>query len=790
MVRAPGPTARRVGIYSVFVLLVCPALLWWGAVDLPDEYLEFNCAGLAFHARELAAGRLPQWNPYVLGGMPVAADPTSVGPWYPLGWLLPLIPLNGFVFAAWVLHLGVGGAGVHRLTERAGAGTTGARAAAATWLTGTTCVSALVDGQLDMVALLAWLPWALVALQGAFEAADDRRRLRSAALAGAALGLVGLGTHARFAAIGFAAVGTWAAILWLVARPGGRPTLGRWAAVCGGALALGTLLAAPELVPALAEVRATRSGAPPDGPLLGQALSWAGLTGLVYPRALVIDQRWYHLGPALLLLPWGLRAGRRAAAFTIAGVAGVLVGMGSAGPLGPLLKPVLWALYPVETGAAAVAALFLAVGVGVAVDRVLTGDAPSPVAIGAVAGVGVLVVALGGRADLGLYFADVAGPAHLARISVVHGAVAVALLAAALVARRRAGPTIAGAVLLALVVGDGLLYAWRVEAAIPSPRVAPSQFVERPDALAGLDDATTGRVVQLPLRPVRELQGRTVDDLFSHPGHGWGHDPSFDPTHGIAHEARATLAGPLRRNAGGAFGVAMAGGRAKVPPMPWSVLTQGLAPPRRGPPGAGGRPELARSPAVLGRTLELLGVRWVVSTTEDWPLPPVRRLEASASASLRAELLDPRPPALLSPRTAVIPDAREALRELLHGTTDLRARAVVGETAPGLAVGGGGSEPVEGEVVNRRPGTWEIRLPEHAGGVLTIEERFHPGWTATDGSGHPLPALRANLVQQGVAVPAGVRSVVVRFRAPGAALGMWLGLFGLAALGAGLRGRG
>jgi hypothetical protein len=544
-------------------------------------------------------------------------------------------------------------------------------------------------------------------------------------------------------------------------------------------LGLGTLLAAPELIPAILEVQATRSGPPPEGRLVGQALPWAGLTGFIHPRAFVIDQRWYHLGAAALLIPFGVPANRRAWALAISGAGLVAVGMGLDGPLGPLLRPVIWALYPVETGAAALGVLFLAVGVGLGVDRVLD---PNPAVRGlgvpALGLAGLVIVGIGASADLGLYHVSLAGPAEHARASAMHGAVAVVLLVGILALRSRVSVRTAGVLMLVLVLADGLVYAWRVEAAIPSPVWKPSAFATRSPALAGMDLDGPGRVLQLPLRPVRELQGRRVDDLWTHPGHGWGHNPMADPALETVREAAALRSGPLWRNAGGADGVSRTGGRAKVPPMPWSVLTHGLASRR------GRDPELAESPELLARTLELLGVRWVVSKTADWALPRHRRLDAVPAAALRAELSDFRPPALLSPAAVVVPDPHEALQRLLHGDDDLRDTAVLSE-APPFRLGGSG-RAIRGDVERWEPGAWRVSLPAHAGGILTVADRFHPGWTARSEDGGELGVVRANLVQLGVVLPAGVRTVELRFVAPGTSAGGMLGGLGLVILVLGL----
>ena len=327
-------------------------------------------------------------------------------------------------------------------------------------------------------------------------------------------------------------------------------------------------------------------------------------------------------------------------------------------------------------------------------------------------------------------------------------------------------------------IADGLAYAWRVEAGIASPTVSPSKYAAAPPAVDGLERGLVpGRLLRLPQPPVRDLQGAGVEDLSRNLGHGWGHDPLADPALTIPREAAAVLTGPLRRNAGGATGWPQAGGRAKVPPMPWSLLTHGLSPdPLDGP------PELAADAAVLSRALELLAVRWVVSTSRDWPIEAARRLPVSLGVPYRVELQDPRPPALLFGGARVEPDEAAALEELLHGTSDLRSQVLVDAPVPGLAA----QEPANAlpaEVLAWAPGRWTVALPEHRGGLLVVTERFHPGWSARDEEGRPLPSLRANLLHEGVLVGPSVRRVELRFRPPGARLGAALGSLGLLALG-------
>jgi len=757
-------------VYGLLVPLVAPALLWFGLVDLPDEYLEFAVSDLAFWSRELSAGHLPHWNPYKLGGMPVFADPTCLAPWYPLAWLLPLVPLNAFVLGAWVLHLALGATGVHTLCRSAGGRATAGGLSGALYLCSTTVVAALVDGQLDVVALLGWLPWALLAIERAALSRTLRAGCTATALGGLALGLVGLGSHPRFAAFAFVAVGVHGVSTWALA--GRRPP----AAVSGplmlGALALGTIVTSASLLPAALEVLASRSGPPPDAGLVGQALSPVGLAGLVYPRALLLDERWYHAGVGVLLLGFGLGAGRTRQRFLLSATVLLLVGMGLRGPLGWALRPVLWLIYPVETGAAAMAAPLLAVAIGLAMDRLV----PSRTAAVAVLVVGGGALAMAHVAAGALYMPHVVAVHRLGVGALVHGGLAVGGLAALLAVGERLGRARFLGAVLALLLADGLAYAWRVQDAIPTHTIAPSDWVSTAPFMGLQPSSPPGRSLQLPATPTRDFEHGLPEDLFSAPGHGWGHNPGGDPTTGIPREVRALLGRPLRRNGGSGTGWPQVGGRALVPPMPWSVLVEQLA--HRDPSQLAAR---LRSVDALGRALDVLRVRWVHSSVSlEHPRLVALLPSPAAPDVLRYEVRDPRPPGWLAPRVQRYDDANAALAALLDGPAQPGRDTVllVGRDAPTEVPSSPGAGQ-EATVTSWRPGAWTLSLPAHQGGVLTVAERYHPGWRATDPAGRSLPTLRADLVDLGVLLQPSHRQVTLTFVAPGARTGMLLSLLGL-----------
>ncbi len=768
-----------VAAYALVTIVVCPALVWSGAVDLPDELLEFGVADLAFWARELGEWRLPAWDPYRLGGMSVFADPACLGPPYPLGWLLPFIPLDWFVLGSWLLHFGIGAAGVHRLARALGGSASAGAGAGVAWLCSTTCVAALVDGQLDMLAILAWLPWAFVAVASAQQAlaprggSAGRAAARHAAGAGICLGLTGLGSHARFAAFAFLAVAVYAVCAWALAAPGSRPRASRWAAFVTGAIALGVLLCAPVVLPGALEILGSRSAAPPGGAVLvGQALSPVGLTGLVFPRVLVIDERWYHVGATVLLCLIGLRGDRRRWALLAAVAVLVGLGMGMRGPFAWALRPFVWGLYPVETGAAALALPLLAAATGLSLDRIgamARGWTAAGVALG-----GGALLAVGYVGASALYLPEITAVHRLDLASLVHGAVAVAALAGVLLGKGRLGPSRTVAAALALLCADGLGYAWRVEAAIPTTSVAPSSWVAAGPMVAGLERGTPpGRLLQLPLTPGRGFEQDIPSDLFTNPGHGWEHDPGSDPTRDLPAEAAELQGRPLRRNGGSGSGWAQIGGRAKVPPMPWTAILQGLAghDPRRLPPDA-------VDPERFRALLELLRVRWVVTSAHLTTDAGLARVPGPMPPGIeRFAVTRPRPPALLSPSAQRVDAPRDALRLLLDRPGG-DAVVLLSADAPASLPGGAGPA-IEGEVTGWSPGQWRVQLPDTDGGVLTIAERYHRGWRASDGEGRPLAVYRANLVDVGVSVPAQTRRVDLEFVAPGAGVGQGLGFVGL-----------
>jgi len=809
--------------YGLLVVVACPGLVTSAIIDLPDDYLEFHAVVLSWFADGLGDGRIAWWDPYRAGGSPAFTGAVCMAPWYPWSWLLAVLPIDLFMAATWVFHLALGALGIDRLTRALGGGRAGGVAAGICTVLGSWTIAAVVDGHLDVAALLAWFPWAMLALQRLLDHLADgggwRSSCRAAAGLAACLGLLGLGSHPRFAAITFGTV-LLAAVLWWLLPPGGRrPRLLPWTLLVGLAAVVGGLLAAPSVLPAVAEVSIARSGPPPViDDLVGQIYPARGLAGLVYPRAFILDDRWYRVGVAVLLPLLLLRSDRRLLAPLLAALLLLLLGMGTRGPLFLLVRPVHWLIYPVETGVAAMAPAFLAVAIGLAVQRVCDRGREElrPGSAALVAVVGLALVVFGWVAARGLFAPEVRSVPPIEAAALVHGAVAVVCLGVLVALRGRLGRHLATAMLV-LILADGLAYAWRVEAAIPTIRLPASEFLAPPPALADVEpDSPPRRALALPLEPLRDFRPCLV--LDDDPGHGWTPTPWFDPVEVVPADARRLLEGPLRLNAGHAAGIPTINGRPKVPPRPWSVFHQWLswegpldlglrqhqgpvedeyAPETfeaRAAPGADeGGPEArgrgsddACSAGPLGQgpdgeghwlpdLLEILHVRWVVSRFPIDPPPGTRRLPPVEGAPARFEVSNPRPPALVSPGLTPVPDLAAAEQVVFGDRVGLRDRPVVVGTDLEAGLGGSASEP---EILRWQPGAWTLDV-EGMSGLLTVVERFHPGWSARDQDGRPLRVLPANFVQLAAVIPEGTRQVELRFLPPRLEEGLLAGLLGL-----------
>ncbi len=715
--------------------------------DFTDQFLAFG----DFAVRELAAGRLPLWNPYAYGGAPFWADIQSAVAYPPnlllylgaarLWGRLPFLALELSV----LLHLGLAAAFTYAFARRHLGDRGGALLAAVAfglggYLTGYPML------QPAILQAVAWLPLLFWAQDRSAAAGEDPRpvgapaRLRLGAFRpdpwqALALAMVLLAGHAQ-TALHIGLLGLVHA--WWLGRPEGgagspkperglaailsrlaRPPLLRY--LGSGLLAL--LLAAPGWLPALDYMRrstrasadyAMLSGGFPPGELLGLLLPglthWSPLYLGLLPLLLALAAlaRWLEpsdtdgsaaarppgLWPGLVGVALLLSLGRHAFAFD----------------LFYLLVPG-FRLFRGQERAAVAVSFGLALLAGWALARWRQGDG----------GLGRRIARGGaGAAALGVLLALVASDA------LRPAALRLALLglAAAALAQARAARRLQAA---GLAILCGLLAATDLRLAVGGVNLQAAA----PAELRG------GAVVAA----LRQGDVQRVENLYRLP-------PNFGVLHGVEALSGAS---PLRL-------------------AHMDRLLRGLE----------DRPDLR---------WDLLAVSHVLTWQERLDLPAETLLrEGEGEGRTYLQRLAAAAPWLWWVPTAIpAADDDDALRRLRaedfprHGAVIVQAfgdgaAPPVGLPAAAGADATGGLPPGQAAdlaLLERHPGHLKARSQSPSAGWLVFSEAYDPGWRAWV-DGRPTPLLRANLALMALALPPGEHEVRLRYTAP------WL-WFGLAA---------
>jgi len=247
-------------------------------------------------ARALRDGRLPLWNPYLFMGVPLLAN-SQVGVLYPLNWPLWLaLPPHRALHWSIVLHLWLAATGAYiygRVSLRLNR--PGAWAGAAALALGG-YLGAQVE-HVNQLQVLAWFPWLLLLYdlsvaskprearggrEGPFAFLPSLAAGLSPALAGLAVvvGMMLLAGHTQAAFIALVGLTAYAAVSGTEVRP-----FWQRATVLAGAVALGAMLAAPQLLPTLELARLSpRAEGLPFNERVSFSLSPAYLASALLPR--------------------------------------------------------------------------------------------------------------------------------------------------------------------------------------------------------------------------------------------------------------------------------------------------------------------------------------------------------------------------------------------------------------------------------------------------------------------------------------------------------------------------
>jgi hypothetical protein len=210
---------------------------------------------MVFARDALADGEWPLWDPYAFAGFPYAANSQSQL-YYPLTWLLWLLPLSGAIQVLAVFNICLAGWGMYVLCRGLAISRAGSLVAGLAFAgSGMLQLAIEIPG---VASVYGWLPWMLFAT-------DRALRTRSPAwLAAATLtcGMQVLAGHLQWVLYSFFTVGCWVAwrsvAIW---RQEGLPAALR-AALRGTVILLGAVaLAAIHLAPFVELIsQATRTG--------------------------------------------------------------------------------------------------------------------------------------------------------------------------------------------------------------------------------------------------------------------------------------------------------------------------------------------------------------------------------------------------------------------------------------------------------------------------------------------------------------------------------------------------
>ena len=281
-------TSRRQDLVGLALLAAAVLLFFWPVVSgqawLPrggGDSVSFLYPMYRFAADALRSGTIPLWNPHQYAGQPFLADNQS-GIFYPINTLLFLLwPNFPYTAVEWlvVLHVWLAGAFTYlclrHLTPSRPLRWEAAALGGLAWMFSDVFVTHV--GNLNLIAVAAWLPLAFLGLRRACLAETRRARLNWAVGGGVALGIGTLAGHGQMTFLLAAFLGGYAVYHALAYRQ--IRALGALALLVTVAVGL----AAVSLFPAFEGVPFTvRAGFSPEQ-AANYALPWRALTGLFAP---------------------------------------------------------------------------------------------------------------------------------------------------------------------------------------------------------------------------------------------------------------------------------------------------------------------------------------------------------------------------------------------------------------------------------------------------------------------------------------------------------------------------
>jgi membrane protein YfhO len=755
----------------VTLVLAYPALTGGFLVNPHSDQYVGGYAVREFGTRLwMMTGHVPQWNPYLFGGMPYIAAQANGDVFYPTFLLRVFLPADVAVTWAFIIHEFLAGWLAYLFLRAMGLSFWGALIAGVAYMLGgpiSSYVSPGHDGKLYVSALFP-----LMALFALYGVRDGKRWAFPALLLTVGLGI--LTPHPQlmqYCLLGVGAVAVYGAF-W-AGEPLPRQVAIRRLGLALAAVGIGLLIGAIEFGPALAYVKfspraagglpgyspyefSTSYSMPPEElfnsylpEFTGLLDNYFGRTGVHYQSDYIGAAVWALAGAALAGLRGATPVRRRTVWFWVSvAVVGVLWTFGGYTPF----FHIVYALVPGTKYFRAPAAFFflpafaVAALAGEGIDAILARRVPRWYPIAAVA-VAAFIVALAASGGLTAIGASIARPelydlvvANATRVTLgaVRALVAVALVSGVImaVARQRLDAGVAVSIVLAVVVLElwsvGRLY-WKFMP--PASRTYASDA-----AIDYLRTAPPGRVLSAPLG-----EGGKVEP----------HDAEYMGNALMIHGIRQVMGyhgNEIRR-----YDELLDhdnGNRDVANPQIW----------------------------------RLLNFRYLLTNVDSVPLNGVRRVvgpvtNAAGSTVYLYRLPGDNPPAWVTPVAVKAPDD-----QTLATVRDPRfdpTRAAIFDTAARVSAARDvrtlpPALPETVSVTRYDPGhmTYQLSGPAPACAALVASENYYPGWTATV-DGKPAPVGRADYTLIGVPLPAGARTVDLVYHDPAFPTGVKITLLGI-----------
>ncbi len=269
---------RRPALLAWAVFMLAALTLCWpkltGQFLLGDDQYVAGYAFRKFGAEAFrATGSIPEWNPYLFGGLPfIAAQHGDV--FYPTAWLRWILPVDAAMNLGFALHIVLAGGTMYALTRALRTSWSGAVLAGIAYEMSGIVASLVRPGHDGKLFVSALAPLGFLALVRAIR---DRRPWGYALLSGI-VGLCMLSPHYQMTYYLLVALALWT--LWLVFLDPERPQNARAVVTLAcslGAVLLGLGIAAIQVLPFLAYLPfSPRAEGGPSG-------GWAYATGFSMP---------------------------------------------------------------------------------------------------------------------------------------------------------------------------------------------------------------------------------------------------------------------------------------------------------------------------------------------------------------------------------------------------------------------------------------------------------------------------------------------------------------------------